>query len=85
MRSGTRCSSSWFEKFHHLSLMYGSAKAPLRWHETNNTQLPGWLQPIYLQDELRRIEIRAKQKETERMRVREHLVLQMWKDGGRGR
>lgn len=38
----------------------GLARAPLWWHKTNNTQLPGWLQPIRLQDMLGRIEIRER-------------------------
>lgn len=63
----------------------GLAKAPLWWHKTNNTQLPGWLQPIRLQDMLRRIEIREGigKRQTQRMCAREHWVLWKRERGGR--
>ncbi|KAK2901775.1 hypothetical protein Q8A73_011521 [Channa argus] len=82
------CLSRWLTKFYPTLADArvpdsGLAKAPLQWHKTNNAQLPGWLQPIYLQDMLGRIEIREKQKETERMHVRKHLVLQTEREGGR--
>lgn len=60
----------------------GLAKAPLWWHKTNNTQLSGLMQPIRLQDMLRRIEIRERirKRQTERLCVREQRVE---REGGR--
>lgn len=62
----------------------GLAKAPLWWHKTNNTQLPGWLQSIRLQDMLRRIEIRERIRDRQRECVWENTeCCERGREGGR--